>query len=69
MIFENSFLVFFRYLILKVISQEREIAAMPEPRNYTEGLEKLDIFFCTNYHVKEIVASHSLGYSKASNRG
>lgn len=33
------------------------------PRNYTEGLEKLDLLFCTNYCVKEIVASHSLGNS------
>lgn len=52
MIFENNFLVFFGYLILKVISQEKEIAAMLISRNYTEGLEKIDIIFCTNYCVK-----------------
>jgi len=68
MIFENNFLVFFRYLILKLIRQEREIAAMFVLRNYTEWLEKLDIF-CTNRCVKAIAASHSPADSKGPKGG
>lgn len=51
MIFENYFLVFFMYLTLEVINQERETAVMFTPRNYPE--DKLDIFFCTGSCVKK----------------
>lgn len=56
MIFENYFLVFFMYLTLEVINQERETVVMFIPRNYTE--DKLDIFIYTGSCVKKKTSFH-----------
>lgn len=56
MIFENYFLVFFMYLTLEVINQERETVVMFIPRNYTE--DKVDILICTGSCVKKKMLFH-----------